>query len=135
MIRPGKAIVVDDSRAMRLLIGRALRNLGFTSFEAADGFEALHLLEVEGDISVMLVDWNMPTMSGLHLIRRVRDQKRWGEVPIMMVTSETDPDRVTEALEAGADEYLTKPFDSSMLSGKLELMGFKIPRDQTYVVI
>ncbi len=117
------ALVVDDSRAMRMILSRIMRELGFETYEAENGQEALELLQQVGSIDLALVDWNMPVMNGLEFILAVRSNPRYADTRILMVTSETDLGNVTEALAAGADEYAMKPFDRSMIMDKLELVG------------
>ena len=119
------ALVVDDSRAMRMILSRIMRELGFETYEAENGQEALELLQQVGSIDLALVDWNMPVMNGLEFILAVRSNPRYADTRILMVTSETDLGNVTEALAAGADEYAMKPFDRSMIIDKLELVGLR----------
>lgn len=118
-----KALVVDDSRAMRSIIGKYLRELGFEVFEAASGMQALvDIRKIEG-LSLVLVDWNMPEMDGCEFLRKVRTEPEFHDVPIMMVTTESEMEQVAVALEAGANEYLMKPFDKQGLLEKLLLLG------------
>ncbi|HKY76652.1 MAG TPA: response regulator [Acidimicrobiia bacterium] len=121
-----QAIVVDDSRAMRMLMGRLLKDIGFAVDEAGDGSEALdrlrERLSVE-PVQLALVDWNMPEMSGIELVEAVRADPAFAALRIVMVTTETELSQVTRALEAGADEYLMKPFTRDDVIGKLELLG------------
>jgi two-component system chemotaxis response regulator CheY len=120
----GKALVVDDSRAIRMILGRTLTELGFEVFEAANGREALALIEVEkAAITLLLTDWNMPEMSGLDLVKRVRLNPELSSVAIVMVTTETELDQMERALEAGANEYMMKPFTKEVLVEKLQMMG------------
>ena len=118
-----KALVVDDSRAMRSIIGKFLRELGFEVHEAASGLQALvDIRKIEG-LSLVLIDWNMPEMDGCEFLRRVREEAEFQDVPIMMVTTESEMQQVAIALEAGANEYLMKPFDKQGLLEKLLLLG------------
>jgi two-component system chemotaxis response regulator CheY len=119
------ALIVDDSRAMRLVMGRYLKELGYEITEAGDGREALVALESRAERpDLALVDWNMPKMNGLELVQAMRREPRWSEVRVMMVTSETEGERVETALSAGADEYLMKPFTREILAEKLAVLGF-----------
>jgi two-component system chemotaxis response regulator CheY len=119
------ALIVDDSRAMRLVMGRYLKELGYEVTEAGDGKEALEALNRQGaHPDVALVDWNMPTMNGIELVQAIRREPRFSDVRLMMVTSETEGVRVETALEAGADEYLMKPFTREILVEKLAVLGF-----------
>ncbi len=113
------AIVVDDSRAMRSILRNALEHEGFTVSEAVDGVQALAQL-ASGAVPVLaLVDWNMPKLDGLGLIRALRSSPRFAQMTIVMVTSEADPMHVEQALEAGADEYIMKPLSPEVLRAKL----------------
>jgi two-component system, chemotaxis family, chemotaxis protein CheY len=119
-----KALVVDDSRAMRRIIGKYLTELGFEVHEAASGLEALveaHKLE---GLSLVMLDWNMPEMDGRTLLLRLRAEPEFADLPIMMVTTESEMEQVEVALAAGASEYLMKPFDRQALLEKLLLLGF-----------
>lgn len=124
-----RALVVDDSRAIRRIIGRTLDGLGFAVAEAADGREGLVRLD-ESDAEVVLVDWNMPEMGGLDFVRAVRADPGRAGVRLVVVTSEAELGHMVEALEAGADEYLMKPFTPEALSDKLALLGLVDPADQ-----
>ena len=118
-----KALVVDDSRAMRSIIGKFLRELGFEVHEAASGLQALVDIRTIDGLSLVLVDWNMPEMDGCEFLRKVRNEPAFHDVPIMMVTTESEMQQVAVALEAGANEYLMKPFDKQGLLEKLLLLG------------
>ncbi len=118
-----KALVVDDSRAMRMILGQALKKLGFEVSEAGNGREALERLATLDNPSVALVDWNMPEMNGLELVRAVRANPAYAGLRLIMVTTETEVGQVREALEAGADEYVMKPFTPEALQDKLALVG------------
>ena len=119
-----KALVVDDSRAMRTILKRALVGSGFDVVEAKDGEDALEQLRHRGPMDLALVDWNMPVMTGYELICEVRAKPELNAMSIMMVTTETETEQVTRALEAGANEYLMKPFTEDALREKLLLLGF-----------
>lgn len=120
-----RALVVDDSRAMRMILRKMLDELGFDVLEAEHGKEALErLAEVAKDELVLaLVDWNMPEMNGLEFVEAVRAMRDWDRMKVMMVTSESSPRQVYEALKAGADEYAMKPVTREVIEGKLELLG------------
>ena len=123
------ALIVDDSRAMRFILGQALRGLGFQILEARDGSEGLTRLQEAEGVDVALVDWNMPVMNGIEFVRSVRLLPRFDAMPLMMVTTESDIDKVTMALEGGANEYVMKPFTPDIIAHKLELMGLHLDRD------
>lgn len=117
------ALVIDDSRAMRLLIGDTLRHIGFDVDEAEDGSAAIFRLDDGVRRDVALVDWNMPVMNGLDFIRVVRADPRFSNMRLLVITSETEAGQVVNALAAGADEYLMKPFTRETLISKLEMLG------------
>ncbi|CAN5235245.1 chemotaxis response regulator CheY [soil metagenome] len=121
-----RALIVDDSRAVRSMIGRSLTQLGFEIFDAGNGREALQQLERLGPVDVAVVDWNMPEMSGYEFVRAVRADATYKTMRIIMVTSESELSRVTDALAAGADEYLMKPFVVEALRDKLALTGLQV---------
>lgn len=119
-----RALVIDDSRAMRIILSRALAGSGFTVVQASDGGQGLDILSREGNaIELVLVDWNMPEMNGLEFIQKVRAQSDLSSMKIMMVTTETEIEQMAKALEAGADEYIMKPFTNEAIQEKLRLMG------------
>jgi two-component system, chemotaxis family, chemotaxis protein CheY len=115
-----RAMIVDDSRAQRMLLKRAVTPLGFEVIEAENGEDALAKLSPEEPVDVMLVDWNMPVMDGLALVRQVRANRAFADVFVMMVTSESDPKKMARALMVGADDYLVKPVDGEMIRSRLE---------------
>lgn len=116
-----QAMVVDDSRAVRMILQRNLVELGYQVSAAADGAEALALLRE--DMSIVLVDWNMPHMNGLQFLEKVRADPRYASLKVMMVTTETEVDQMIKALAAGADEYVMKPFTKEILADKLRILG------------
>jgi two-component system chemotaxis response regulator CheY len=121
------ALVIDDSRAVRMIIGNILREVGIDVVEAGNGQEALRRMTEYPDVGLVLLDWNMPHMDGLEYLRAVRSQPEYDPVRIMMVTSETEQDQVVRALEAGANEYLMKPFTREVLIAKLSLLDIDTP--------
>lgn len=120
-----KVLVIDDSRAMRMVLTSLLQGLDYDVSEAAEGQEALALLD-RGEIpAVALVDWNMPVMNGLEFIRIVRSNNRFNPMRLLVITSETEVGQMVTALAAGADEYLMKPFTSESLASKLDMLGLQ----------
>ncbi len=117
-----RALVVDDSRTVRIIIANILRELGMEVIEAGNGLEALEQIERGPEMDLMLVDWNMPQMNGFDFIRTVRSRREFDAVRILMVTSESQVEQVTQALGAGANEYLMKPFNKEVLVAKLNLL-------------
>jgi two-component system chemotaxis response regulator CheY len=122
-----RALVIDDSQAIRILVANILKRVGFEVLEAANGREALERLAADAPIDIAFVDWNMPELDGLAFVRAVRAEPRWAATRLMMVTTETDTAQVVRALEAGADEYLMKPFTKDALLEKLALLGIAPP--------
>jgi two-component system chemotaxis response regulator CheY len=118
-----QALVVDDSAAVRNLLSERLTQLGFQVEQAATGFEALAKLPTMSQLKVVLLDWTMPGMDGLEVLRRVRAEGRYADVPVVMVTTEGELPFVDDAFHAGASEYLMKPFDAQTLLEKLLLLG------------
>ena len=118
-----KALVIDDSRTMRRIISGVLRPLGFETFEAADGQEALDLMESGTRVDLACIDWNMPVMNGLEFVVAVRGNRAWQDVTLMMVTTESEHGQIVRALAAGAHEYLIKPFTPDAIRDKLQLLG------------
>jgi two-component system chemotaxis response regulator CheY len=117
-----RALVIDDSRAVRIIIGQILREIGIDVLEAANGAEALAQLKLNPEVELMLVDWHMPQMNGLDFIKAVRADSAFDDARILMVTSEAQGEQVTVALNAGANEYLMKPFTKDVLVAKLNLL-------------
>jgi two-component system chemotaxis response regulator CheY len=119
-----KALVVDDSRAVRMILTRTLRELGYEVGEAGDGKEALGILERDPrQFQLVLVDWNMPVMNGLELLETLRSRPEFSSLLIVMVTTETELGHMATALTAGANEYVMKPFTKDILVSKLEIVG------------
>ena len=118
-----RALIIDDSKAMRCLLSRMLRGAGFEVLEAGNGREGLARLEESGKIDLALVDWNMPEMNGLDFVRTVRAKQTYDGVLLMMVTTETEMKNVVRALAAGANEYVMNPFTQEVILEKLQIFG------------
>ncbi len=118
-----RALIVDDSRPIRRIESDILKELGFETSECANGKEALVQLQGAPVPDLALVDWNMPEMNGLEFITAVRQDKRYANLVILMVTTEIENEQMLLALSAGADEYLMKPFQKEGLIDKLRLVG------------
>lgn len=119
-----KALVVDDSRAIRGILKKMLAEYGFEVLQAGDGVEGLHALKGEAaDISLLCVDYNMPNMNGIELLRNMRSISRFNEIPAIMITTETHLSSMVAAFQAGASEYIMKPFTAEMLAEKLRIVG------------
>ncbi len=119
-----RAMIVDDSRAMRSMLRRILNENGFEVVaEAENGREALAALERVDVPDLTLLDWNMPVMNGYELLCTLRKDQKYSGMRVMLVTTETEASQILRALDAGADEYLIKPFAKEALREKLNVMG------------
>ena len=121
-----RALVIDDSRAIRMILGQILKALKFEVFNAGHGLEALEKLKETGPVDLALVDWNMPEMNGYEFVCEVRKDDQYKDMRLMMVTTETEMSQVIKALEAGANEYVMKPFTKEMIVEKLTIMGLSV---------
>lgn len=122
-----KLLVVDDSSTMRRIIKNTLEKLGHSEvLEAEHGVQAWEILSANDDIKVVITDWNMPEMNGLDLVKKIRAEKKYEDVPIIMVTTEGGKAEVITALKAGVNNYIVKPFTPQILKEKLEdVLGMK----------
>ncbi|HBJ38157.1 MAG TPA: two-component system response regulator [Planctomycetaceae bacterium] len=114
-----RVLVVDDSGVMRKIISRALGELGINEVEeAADGQLALDMMTASGPFDLLITDWNMPVMNGLELVQSLRGSGC--AVPIIMVTTKSEKEAVLQAIQAGVNDYVIKPFERDMLRLKIE---------------
>ena len=117
-----KVLLVDDSAVMRKIIQRNIKETGLIVdefIEAGDGNQALDKVNADGDLDLILLDWNMPNMSGIEFVKTLRSLNLSKRIPVVMVTTEGSEAKVTEAKESGADGYLTKPFTADQLRDTL----------------
>ena len=113
-----KVLLVDDSQIMRRIVSGALTKAGVNDIvEASDGQEAVECVSADSAISLVLMDWNMPKMTGIEALKKIRADG--SKVPIVMVTTESEKDKVLEAIKSGANDYLAKPFGPKDLQAKL----------------
>jgi two-component system chemotaxis response regulator CheY len=117
------ALVVDDARVIRTLLSHRLQELGYDVIAAANGKEALEKLSQAPSVQFALIDWNMPVMSGIDCLKAIRSDGRFTALPVVMVTNETEMDHIVTALEAGATDYIMKPFTPEVIAEKLLLLG------------
>ena len=116
-----KFLVVDDSSTMRRIIKNTLARLGHKDVvEGEDGEQGWKALQENDDIDVLITDWNMPNMNGLELVKKVRAESKYEDMPIIMVTTEGGKTEVITALKAGVNNYIVKPFTPPVLKEKLE---------------
>ena len=117
-----KVLLVDDSAVMRKIIQRNIKETGLVVdefVEAGDGNQALDKVNSNGDLDLILLDWNMPNMSGIEFVKTLRSLNLSKRIPVVMVTTEGSDAKVSEAKESGADGYLTKPFTADQLRDTL----------------
>ena len=117
-----RALIVDDSRFVRGYLRGILAGKGIECEEAPDGRAGLELLHGSERFDLVLLDWNMPVMNGLETLKRIRSERN-ERTKVLMVTTEAEHEFIERALEAGADEYLMKPFDVGALEDKLSMLG------------
>ena len=117
-----RALIVDDSSFVRDFVRGLLEGRGIECEEAADGRTGLEMLHNSPPFDLALIDWNMPVMNGLEMLRRLRAEG-FDNLKVLMVTIEAENEFILRALESGADEYLMKPFAEEALAEKLELLG------------
>ncbi len=125
-----KILTVDDSRLMRAMIRCTIEALGFEALEASNGYQALKILRNHyEDTSLILLDWNMPGISGYDLLLKLKANKLYQSIPVMMVTTESECKHVIDAIQHGAQNYLKKPFTPESLVDKIgEVLG-ELPQD------
>ena len=121
-----KALIIDDSRAMRRILSGIVASIGYDAVEAGDGQEALDILNNSDKFEFALVDWNMPVKNGLQFAKEVRADKRHCNLKMVMVTTETEVTQMVRALMAGIDEFVVKPFTVEILVQKLEMIGVSV---------
>ena len=115
-----KILSVDDSGTMRRIIGRAVQVLGHDFLEASNGLEALEIMKAHSqDIALVILDVNMPEMDGMETLARIKADPDFKAIPVMMLTTDSDRSRIIQAVQAGAANYLTKPFSQDDLLAKI----------------
>lgn len=118
-----RILIVDDSKTMRAILSAYAANHEICSVQAEDGIDALEKLQEDSDFDAILIDWDMPRMDGITLLKTIRGDPAYDRSKIMMVTAQSSYDRLSEALTQGADDYLMKPLDEEMFTDKLRLLG------------
>ncbi|MCX5900075.1 MAG: chemotaxis response regulator CheY [Proteobacteria bacterium] len=115
-----KILVVDDFQTMRRIIRNYLRQLGFNNVEEAeDGDVALEKLN-EGQFDFVITDWNMPKMTGIDLLKKMRAENNFKNIPVLIITAEAEKENVVQAAQAGVNDYIVKPFTPEVLQAKIE---------------
>ena len=116
-----KIIVADDSLVMRKILTGVIESMGCESLPAANGQEVLDLLEKsEIDTDLILMDWNMPIMNGIETLTAMRNDSRLKTIPVLMVSTECEEESISQAIQAGAKGYITKPFTKEDLAAKIK---------------
>ena len=114
-----KVMIVDDSNSIVMVVSQMLTESGHESVMAKDGQHALEILENGEQVDLILLDWNMPNMSGIEFLKH-NFEHSIVSCPIVMMTTENKPDRIREALQYGASEYIMKPFTKDILLSKIQ---------------
>ncbi|MEN6348770.1 MAG: response regulator [Syntrophomonas sp.] len=116
----GKILSVDDSAIVRIMIKKGVETLGYECLEASDGEEALSVLAREfKEVSLILLDWNMPGMNGMEFLNIVKADARYKGIPVMMVTTESEKASIVKAIQSGVANYMLKPFEEEDLKKKI----------------
>ncbi len=116
---------VDDSRIIRKIVSGVIEMAGYEPMGAENGEAALEILrENQEDVALVVLDWNMPVMDGITCLRAIRADEELASIPVMMLTTESERERMTEAIQAGANNYCSKPFTPESLAVKImECLG------------
>jgi two-component system chemotaxis response regulator CheY len=118
-----RALVVEDSKTIRMILCEYLRKMDIQVVEAADGRQALERLKEMSPPDLVLVDWNMPVMNGIDFIRAVRELQTYDQLPLIMVTTNSENEHLGTAMDAGANDYIQKPCTLEALREKLDQLG------------
>ncbi len=117
-----KCLIADDSKIIRMLLAKIMGNLDFEVIEAEDGEEVVELCQInEPDLIIM--DWRLPILEGIDALYKIRNVKKLKQPKVIFCSSLTDVDKIKEALDGGADDYIMKPFDEEIIISKLAILG------------
>ncbi len=117
-----KCVIADDSRIIRMLLSKIMTNLGFEVIEAEDGEEVVEMVELN-EPSIVIMDWRLPVLDGIDALYKIRSLKNIEQPKVMFCSSIIDVEKIKEALNGGADDYVMKPFDEEIIISKLEILG------------
>lgn len=117
-----KCVIADDSRIIRMLLSKIMANLNFEVIEAEDGEEVVEMVELN-EPAVVIMDWRLPILDGIDALYKIRSLKKIKQPKVMFCSSLVDVDKIREALDGGADDYIMKPFDEEIIITKLEILG------------
>lgn len=112
-------LIVDDQQTMRSLIKGCLRQLEYSKFHEAENVSAAIDILTKNQIDFVILDWNMPTTPGIELLKVIRNSSRWKDIPVLMVTSEAEQDKIMEAIKAKVSGYIIKPVKTEVLAEKI----------------
>jgi two-component system chemotaxis response regulator CheY len=116
-----KAIIVDDSLVIRNIIGRSIVSMGYEALHAGNGKVALELLEKQAkEVELILLDWNMPVLNGYETIKCIKSIEDYNHICIVMISTESEDEKIDQALAAGAHGYLAKPFTEEEFAEKIQ---------------
>lgn len=116
-------LIVDDFGTMRRIIRNILKHLGYqNTIEAENGEQALKIIELDREIDFIISDWNMPVMTGLEFLKQIKSNEIFKSIPFLMVTAEAQQENIIEAVQAGVDNYIVKPFTPETLDKKIDLL-------------
>ncbi len=117
-------LVVDDSQTMRKIVMNSLKRIGYDDYvEAENGLEALKILKSDSTINFVITDWNMPVLTGIDLLRAIRENEDFGSIPVLMVTTRMFKEDVMQAIQAKVNNYIVKPFTPQVLKEKIDLIS------------
>ncbi len=117
-----KVVIVDDSRVIRTIIEKAVTSIGYETLQAGNGKEALDLLEDNAEkVDLVILDWNMPVLNGWEALKAIKKNKTYEHICILMVSTESEDEKINQAFEGGAHGYLTKPFTPEELIEKIQI--------------
>ena len=116
-----KCVIADDSRIIRMLLSKIMTNLNFEVIEAEDGEEVVEMVELN-EPAVVIMDWRLPVLDGIDALYKIRGLKKISQPKVMFCSSLVDVDKIREALDGGADDYIMKPFDEEIIISKLAIL-------------
>ena len=114
-------LIADDSKIIRMVLSKILGNMGFKVLEAEDGEEVIELFNMEAP-DLIFIDWRLPVMDGIDVLYKIRNEKKIKQPKILFCSSLIDVDKIKEALQGGADDYIMKPFDEEIIASKLAIL-------------
>lgn len=117
-----KCLIADDSKIIRMLLGKIMNNLDFEVLEAEDGEEVVELCQIN-EPELIVMDWRLPVLEGIDALYKIRNSKKIKQPKVMFCSSLSDVDKIREALDGGADDYIMKPFDEEIIVSKLAILG------------